>query len=72
MNENVICVKHCWHDTSTLLTSNPPQSVLICCWCGVEKSIRAENYGLLGAMSQHGAYVPQPYSRFAPKVGAGK
>lgn len=31
---------HCWHETGELLTSDPPQHQLMCCYCAATKNVR--------------------------------
>lgn len=47
--------KHCWHDTGVYLTSNPPQAVERCCYCGEERSLRVLAHVPTG---RHGPYAP--------------
>ena len=49
---------HCWHDSGQVLMSYPPQSVQICCNCGVRKTIRHE---VIQSFEGHGKYHPQNY-----------
>lgn len=46
MSDNVVCpsnpttsAAHCWHSTMRTLTSNPPQNVEQCCFCGQTRNI---------------------------------
>ncbi len=47
--------EHCWHDTGVMLTSNPPQVVDKCCFCGVTRGLHRAVHVPRG---NHGPYAP--------------
>ncbi len=46
--------EHCWHDTGTVCTSDPPVRTEVCCQCGLFRRLRTHRLGLSG----HGPHMP--------------
>jgi hypothetical protein len=55
VEENKCKEKHCWHDTPNILLSYPPQTVRVCCNCGVKDVIKHE---IIKSFEGHGIYHP--------------
>lgn len=47
---------HCWHQTNTWLTVNPPLAVDRCCLCGVERHLAVRIP--IESPEGHGPYHP--------------
>lgn len=46
---------HCWHDTGRLLASDPPYAVMVCCWCGLQRTVQRRDKSDLRT---HGRHAP--------------
>ena len=49
-------MKHCFHGTGLVLTSEPPQYPEVCCYCGKGRTVRGRLYSSPG----HGRFIPSP------------
>lgn len=58
INEEHAC-DHCWHSTGMTLLSSPPQSWLVCCWCGEIKVVRQAQ--IAQEKGEHGSHIDPPY-----------
>lgn len=45
---------HCWHATSISLTTDPPQKLEVCCWCGGQRTEINARVPKTG----HGRFIP--------------
>lgn len=46
----------CWHGTGMMLTSDPPLSVEVCCWCGSMRYLRVVD--AVYERGEHGPHKP--------------
>lgn len=46
---------HCWHHRNIVQTSNPPQLLQVCCFCGGDRKVTSRSYPTSG----HGEFLPE-------------